>query len=118
MLKKIVCFSMIVFMSISLLNVVLATDISMDVNTNTLSNNETQADNNAANTTISDNTANTALSDASAENTVSDYQSTTATTTDYADSTELSISNMINIILIVVGVVLVLLGIAIIIKLK
>lgn len=107
MLKKVLCFSIILLMSISLLNVVLATDVIMDLNT--VSNNETQT---------SDNTANPTLPDASAENSVSDYQPITTTTTDYEDSTELSISNMINIILIVVGVVLVLLGIAIIIKLK
>ena len=45
-------------------------------------------------------------------------QSVTTTTSDYQDEGELSIGNMINIILIVVGVVLVFLGIAIIIKLK
>jgi len=46
-----------------------------------------------------------------------EYETTTSTT-DYEDPGELSITNMINIILIVVGVVLILLGIAIIIKLK
>ena len=55
----------------------------------------------------------------SIENTVStDYQPATVSYTDSQDSNELSLSNMINIVLIAVGVVLILLAIAILIKIK
>lgn len=43
---------------------------------------------------------------------------TVSTTTDYDNSGELSVTNIINIILIVVGIVIIFLGIAIIIKIK
>lgn len=111
MTKKILCFSIILFINIFLLNISFATDVLMDLENTTAYSAQT-----IDNTTYTlDNT------DANTESTTyNDYEPivTTTTTTDYEDSTELSISNMINIILIVVGVVLILLGIAIIIKLK
>ncbi len=109
MFKKILYLSIILLFSISLFNIVLGTDVVMDLN-NVVSNNETQVDSNNTNTTLPDSSVN--------ENVLQDSQQTVTTTRDYEDSTELSISNMINIILIVVGVVLILLGIAIIIRLK
>ena len=112
MTKKILCFSIILFISIFLLNISYATDILMDLENTSI--NSAQTIDNTTYTPDSDNITSTEAT------TYNDYVSvaTTTTTTDYDDSTELSISNMINIILIVVGVVLVLLGIAIIIKLK
>lgn len=110
MSKKILCFSIILFISILLLNVSYATDILMDLQNSSADSSQT-----IDNTTY---TSNDTVTTAESTN-YSDYESVaTTTTTDYEDSTELSISNMINIILIVVGVVLILLGIAIIIKLK
>lgn len=111
MTKRILCFSIILFISILLLNVSYATDILMDLQNSSADSSQT-----IDNTTYTSNDNVTTT-----ENTnYTDYEPvvTTTTTTDYEDSTELSISNMINIILIVVGVVLILLGIAIIIKLK
>lgn len=110
MSKKILCFSIILFISILLLNVSYATDILMDLQNNSANSSQTID----TTTYTSNNNVTTTES-----TTYSDYEPVaTTTTTDYEDSTELSISNMINIILIVVGVVLILLGIAIIIKLK
>ena len=110
MSKKILCFSIILFISILLLNVSYATDILMDLQNSSADSSQT-IDN-----TIYTSNDNVTIAENS---TYSDYEPVaTTTTTDYEDSTELSISNMINIILIVVGVVLILLGIAIIIKLK
>lgn len=103
MAKKIIYISLI--LCLFSLNIVYATDIVMDLNDNT---NSTQT---SDNTLYSD----TQIEDSSVNE--SDNVSST-TTTEYEDPGELSITNIINIILIVVGVVLVLLGIAIIIKLK
>lgn len=110
MSKKILCSLIILFISILLLNVSYATDIITDLR-NTSTDSAQTIDN-----TIYTSNDNVTIAENS---TYSDYEPVaTTTTTDYEDSTELSISNMINIILIVVGVVLILLGIAIIIKLK
>ena len=108
MFKKFLSFSMILFLSIFLLNTALATDVVMNL---TDPNNESQvADNTTSSSDVIENNV--------TEDVSTDYRTPISTTTDYEDSSELTISNMINIILIVVGVVLVLLGIAIIIKLK
>lgn len=113
MYKKILFFSVILFISISLLNICCATDVLMDLDNSTI---------NSIVPTANDNTtyASNISVDSTEQATYNDYEpvSITASTTDYEDSTNLSISNMINIILIVVGIVLILLGIAIIIKLK
>ena len=105
MIKKILYVSLILCLFI--LKVAYATDIVMDLNTT----NSTQ--------TV-DNTIYSGSSDIPEENSsVTEYEDVSSTiTTEYEDPNELSITNMINIILIVVGVVLVLLGIAIIIKLN
>ena len=103
MAKKIIYISLI--LCLFSLNIAYATDIVMDLNDNT---NSTQT---------SDNTLYSDIQvEESLVNESDDVSSTT--TTEYEDPGELSITNIINIILIVVGVVLVLLGIAIIIKLK
>lgn len=110
-----------------------ATDIVMDLNSNSNQSAEENStvDNNTntiANTSV-DNTVSDDTQQADTDNTIySSNQSTTddtqapitstVTTEELEDSGELSISNMINIILIVVGIVLILLGIAIIIRLK
>lgn len=103
MAKKIIYISLI--LCLFSLNIAYATDIVMDLNDNT---NSTQT---SDNTLYSDTQVEESLVNES-----DDVSSTT--TTEYEDPGELSITNIINIILIVVGVVLVLLGIAIIIKLK
>lgn len=103
MAKKIIYISLI--LCLFSLNIAYATDIVMDLNANT---NSTQT---SDNTLYSDTQVEESLVNES-----DDVSSTT--TTEYEDPGELSITNIINIILIVVGVVLVLLGIAIIIKLK
>jgi len=103
MLKKILYTTLILCSILVISNICYATDVLMDLNDNSI--------------TMSDNT----LYLENQDNIDSDLDYTepsVSTTTDYEDSAELSISNMINIILIVVGVVLILLGIAIIIKLK
>ena len=104
MIKKIIYISII--LCLFMFNIAYATDIVMDLNSNTNSIN-------TSNETV-DNTLSQVDDYLSGE--YDDVSSTT--TTEYEDPGELSITNMINIILIVVGVVLVLLGIAIIIKLK
>ena len=116
MSKKILCFGIIYILSFILLfNICYATDLSRSLDNSSVS---TTADNTIY-SAIQDNNQ-----DVTVDNTVSPISSqdfsqpVTTTTSDYQDEGELSIGNMINIILIVVGVVLVFLGIAIIIKLK
>ena len=114
MLRKILCFGLILFCIFALINIVHAVDINSIENPR-VSNDDTIDDttyNANLDTTDLDNTIPTS------DETLSDYEQVATTSTDYDVSSDLSISNMINIILIVVGVVLVLLGIAIIIKLK
>ena len=108
MLKKFLFFSIILFLSVFLLNITYATDVVM--NLDPAENASQQGNENTANSDVIENNA--------TEDVSSDYTSPITTTTNYEDSGELTISNMINIILIVVGIVLVLLGIAIIIRLK
>lgn len=102
MLKKLLCF-LIIFL-ILLLNVCYATDIVMNAETQT-------TDNTLYTPSIDENLTENLDS-------FSEQSSATTTTTEYEDEAELSISNIINIVLISIGIVLVLLGIAIIIKLK
>ena len=119
MLKKysLLLLSLLLILSIS--NIAYASDIVMDLNTSTNSlNTSSESVDNTIYSDVQDNT----VSDVIDTSEDLDYDETIPTTTiteDYDNtSAELSISNMINIILIVVGVVLILLGIAIIIKIK
>lgn len=111
MLNKFLTVFVILFLIITISTICYATgDILMD-----LSNTET-SNSIIDNTTIgaTDNVENEDLPDA--EDTIEDIS--VGTDYDVSNSSELSISNIINIILIVVGIVLILLGIAIILKLK
>ena len=106
MLKKLLCLFIILIIATLFLNTTYAIDVVMNLNNTT-----TDAQ------TI-DNTVYSSNTDAE-DSTIDNYeQVATTTTTDYDESPELSISNIINIVLISVGIVLILLGIAIILKLK
>lgn len=111
MIKKILYVTLILCLILAVSNITYATDILMDLNNNT--NSADTSNQTVDNTIYSDVQENSNVSEP-----IIEYESETSTTTDYEDPGELSITNMINIILIVVGVVLILLGIAIIIKLK
>lgn len=114
MLKKLLCFSIILITSTLLLNISYATDVVMDLDSSNTSETENQT---VDNTIYSSNSQIPESSES--DTTTTDYeQPATTTTSDYDDDSNLSVSNMINIILIAVGVVLILLGIAIIIKIK
>ena len=116
MFKRILCFSLIIFFTIFLFNVSYATDVVMDLDANTAENNKSTEE---VDNTIYSSEPNTSESDMSEiETTDTTNLEDIATTSAYEESSDLSITNMINIILIVVGIVLILLGIAIIIKLK
>ncbi len=136
--KRILIFSLITFLIFIIFNVSYSSDVVMDWNNNNNNlsfngdrNSVTGSENTISNSilpsensTVNDNTIYSSDSDVSEqdtleENTSSDIQEpTVTTTTEYENSGDLSITNMINIVLIVVGVVLILLGIAIIIRLK
>lgn len=107
MLNKFLSVFVVLFLIISISGICYATgDVVMDLN------------NPVDNTTIG------ATDNVEAEEELSDFEEDTqddvSVSTDYdvSSSSELSISNIINIVLIVVGIVLILLGIAIILKLK
>lgn len=105
MLNKFLNIFVVLFLIISITGICYATgDVVMDLN-NTIDNTTIGATDNVESEDFSD------TQDTSEDISVStDY--------DASNSSELSISNVINIILIVVGIVLILLGIAIILKLK
>lgn len=110
MLKKVIYILSILCLFLFISNTVLADDVVMDLNTN----------NNSSDSTI-DSTIYGGGS--SSEDEISDTETQSSSFSisndyDVLSSDELSISNIINIILIVVGIVLILLGIAIILKLK
>lgn len=111
MLKKCLYLLSILCLILFISNTVLASDVVMDLNT---SNTNTNSSDQAVDNTIYD--GGTSSGDETMPSTNSDI----SVTNDYdvESSDELSISNMINIVLIVVGIVLILLGIAIILKLK
>lgn len=120
MLKKLLYFTTILLVATLFLNISYATDIVMDLNTTT--NSVENSTSTITDTNTIDNTT-IGYEEDSTTDITQDFstpyeESTTTTTTDYDDGTELSVSNIINIILISVGVVLILLGIAIILKLK
>lgn len=113
MLKKCLYLLSVLCLVFFISNTVFASDIVMDLNTSTnlsdgtIDNTIYGSDTSSGNEIIPNTDADSPISDISVSN---DY--------DVESNDELSISNMINIVLIVVGVVLILLGIAIILKLK
>lgn len=120
--KKLFFISLILFIIFIFANACYATsDVIMDLNNLSTGDNAITFDNNISVNTVTPPQDNTIYSPSQTDNTQSDYVEEapiTTTTTEYEDSGELSITNMINIILIVVGIVLILLGIAIIIRLN
>lgn len=127
--KKLIVFSILMFLTLSIFTLSYGTDIVMDLdnssNSNSATKNTTSSQNALTNTV---NTTNTAANTSSVDNTIYSSQNTVTeqpiqeptitTTSSYDESSDLSITNIIDIILIVVGIVLILLGIAIIIKIK
>ena len=116
MVKKFLYVLIILLFSISFFNISYATDILEDLNNSTttsLNSNQANSENIIDNTIYS---ANLQSTDNTTADVSTDYMQPTTSTVDYEDSSDLSISNMINIILIAVGIVLIFLGIAIIIK--
>ena len=121
MLNKILKLSFVIFFIICTISVCCyaTDDVLMDLEENSTVTNQIVDD-----TTYTDNQNNITNSENSniEENSTSDFEYAipeVSVDTDYDNSDQgLSVSNMINIIFIVVGIVLILLGIAIIIKLK
>lgn len=121
--KKFLVFSLILVFSLFFatncfaLNILTDLNNTIDNSTNVVTNDISDNTNNA----VTDNTIYTPSDNTNSneveEDSYIDEAPITTTTTEYEDSGELSITNMINIIFIVVGVVLILLGIAIIIRL-
>lgn len=102
-------------------NIVMNLNNSSSSSNNTASNNSanTSAQNTSSQDTVEDNTIYGAQDQTATPTQDSSYSDTSVSTaSQYDDSGDLSVTNIINIILIVVGVVLVLLGIAIILRLK
>lgn len=130
MLKKSTILAIILLFTISLFYVVNATDVLMNLNDSNTSNNLIVGNSNTNSSNSNNSTSNDISLHSSSDiqssteqlptTTEANYddQAVTTSVTDYLDSGDLSVTNIINIILIVVGVVLILLGIAIIIKLK
>lgn len=110
MLNKVLNIFLVLFLIIAISNICYATsDVVMNLDTTETVDNTLYG----GSTGISPNdiTINAPIEDSPSDITVTnDY--------DVSSSDELSISNIINIILIVIGIVLILLGIAIILKLK
>lgn len=129
--KKVLIWSLIIIFSIAFTGFVYATDIVMDLNSSVSNTNDSRIPSNNVDSTNSDiidatnnNTDNTIYStgnpseDSGTPDADEQLAPEISTTTTYEESGDLSVTNMINIILIVVGVVLILLGIAIIIRMK
>ena len=117
MIKKSLSLFLALFLILSIFNICFATaDVLMDLEGNSTLTNQI-----ADNTTFTEVPSNLENEDV-IENTITDFEYTSSDVSvnnDYENSDEgLSVSNMINIIFIVVGIVLILLGIAIILKLK
>lgn len=93
-------------------SIVLATDIDMNLQSNNGNLNET------TNTNVLDeeDTANTETSPTARNSVLTDTPSTTITSGSSVSDEALGLTNILNILLIVVGVVLILLGIAILIR--
>ena len=120
--KKILFFSLIMLFILFFSNFCYATDIVMDLNNlvtggtnNTLANNTNDANESFVDNTIYSSSPET---ETETDEYIEETEPIITTTTNYEDSGDLSITNMINIILIVVGIVLILLGIAIIIRIN
>lgn len=120
--KLIICLSvLLLFLSYTICYA--TSDIDMNLLSNSISNSNTNSNTNT-NTDSNTNTSNTITEDE--EDTIYEdeedetYTSSSAhvSSTTYTDSDELKIGDMINICLIVVGVLLILLSIAILIRLK
>lgn len=123
MSKKILVLAVFIICAMVCLQFTYATDAAQDPSIAEATEDSTAAA--AASTEPVDNTIYTSnpdqTQDATADATdptVDEPVTSTVESSDYEDSGDLSITNIINIILIVVGVVLILLGIAIIIRLK
>lgn len=115
MLKKCLYLLLVLCILFFISNTVFASDLVMDLNTRDTTNSQEESVDN----TIYGSETSSGDEILSSENEDS-LTSGISVSNDYdiESSEELSISNMINIVLIVVGVVLILLGIAIILKLK
>ena len=120
--KKLFFISLVLFIVLIFVNACYATgDVIMDLNTLTTGDNSTTFDNTISDNNLTSSQDNTIYSPSQSDDVQDNYVEElpiTTTTTEYEASGELSITNMINIILIVVGIVLILLGIAIIIRLN
>jgi len=115
-LKLIICILALLFLSYTVSYA--TSDIDMNILSNAISN----TNSNTTNTNSNTNTSNS-IDDYETENSLDDEDETytpsaSISSTTYADSDELKIGDIINICLIVVGVLLVLLSIAILIRLK
>lgn len=107
MLKKLGIFLITILMSILCICPVYAT------NTNSLLNSNTLSPTNSMNNTLSNNySASTISAD------LSSTRSTTQTSSSNLPESDLGLNNVLNILLIVIGIVLILLGIAVLIRLK
>ena len=114
MSKKIFLVFLIMFLVV-FNSICFATDsINMDLSNTSNSNNSS----NFVDTTTVDGAATLDRSSTDESSSSDASMPSVSTTTDYDDSGEMSITNIINIILIVVGIVIIFLGIAIIIKIK
>lgn len=122
--KKFIIYTILAILVLSISSLVFASDVIIDLESNNTSIRNATIDSNnttseTSNSTI-DNTTYSSIPTVDKETPdTEEIQSPATTTSSYEeDSSELSITNIINIVLIVVGVVLVLLGIAIITRLK
>lgn len=119
MYKKtsIIIFTLIIINLIFVLPIFADNDIDMNINGNTVSNKST--DNNTAtnDTTEENSTSNTNSSVNQSYNTGNRYTQSSATVSTTNDD-EFGITNILNVMLIVIGILLILLAIAILIRLK
>lgn len=124
MSKKLLFLSIIFIIITLLFNISYATDILMDLEENNATSSQnsnvtnTENETQLADNTIINSSEESTTDQENIDDTYAEYDPATTTTTDYEESSELSIPNIINIVLVSVGIVLILLGIAIIIKLK
>lgn len=128
MKRNFLILSIITIFALTFINFAYATDVVMDLNSPIDTSNQSMSNSATSNDTTSstdnldrssvDNTIYSSNPDGGTDTSTDVQEPTVTTTTDYEDSGSLSITNMINIVLIVVGIVLILLGIAIIIRLK
>ena len=111
------CLFFITFIaSVLLSNFTFATDINMNLQLD--SNNTNSQTNNSTNNTTQNTSSNTATNTNSSVPTTSTTNSATVSSISNLPEANLGLSNILNIILIVLGILLILLGIAIFIRLK